>query len=102
MQFRAISVESQQFPVEVCCRYRTCRELLAVRTIAITPEEYYRRAVFLQILHLSFHKFSVGYAPTSMAGGKYNRITPSIIFFNLNLQLEGVCTSNYKSSRHKI
>jgi hypothetical protein len=36
MQFRAISVESQQFPVEVCCRYRTCRELLAVRTIAIT------------------------------------------------------------------
>jgi hypothetical protein len=69
---------------------------------ARTPEEYCRRAVFLQILHSSFHKFSVGYAPTSMAGGEYNRITPSIIFFNLNLQLEGVCTSNYKSSRHKI
>jgi hypothetical protein len=69
---------------------------------ARTPEEYYRRAVFLQILHSGFQKFSVGYTPTSMAGGEYNRITPSIIFFNLNLQLESVCTSNYKSSRHKI
>jgi hypothetical protein len=36
MQFRAISVESQQFPVEVCRRYRACRELLVVRTIAKT------------------------------------------------------------------
>jgi hypothetical protein len=34
--FGAISVGSQQFPLEVCCRYRTCRESLAVGTIAIT------------------------------------------------------------------
>jgi hypothetical protein len=36
MQLRAISVESQQLPVEVCCHYRTSREMFAVRTIAIT------------------------------------------------------------------
>jgi hypothetical protein len=37
-----------------------------------------------------------------MAGGGYNRVTPSIILFNGNLQLEGVCTSKNNSSRHKI
>jgi hypothetical protein len=36
MPFRSISVESQKFPVIVCCSYRTWRELLAVKTIAIT------------------------------------------------------------------
>jgi hypothetical protein len=102
-----LSKVNMQFPVEVCFHYRTCRELLAVRTIAITFQlEYQKNTAGVRspcrILHSSFQKFSVGYTPTPMAGGECNRITPSIIFFNLNLQLEGVCTSNYKSSRHKI
>jgi hypothetical protein len=86
MQFRAISVESQQFPVEVCCRYRACRELLVVRTIAKTFQlEHQKNTAGVRsscrILHSSFQKFSVGYTPTPMAGGECNRITPSIIFF---------------------
>jgi hypothetical protein len=88
MQFRAISVESQQFSVEVpyilqlpnlpqIVGHQNNRNNVPART----PEEYCRRAVFLNILHSSFLKFPVGYAPTSMAGGEYNRITPSITFF---------------------
>jgi hypothetical protein len=74
MQFRAISVESQQFPVEVCCRYRTCRKLLAVRTIAITFQLEHQKNIAgvrssCRILHSSFQKFSVGYTQTVMAGG---------------------------------
>jgi hypothetical protein len=93
--------------VEVCFHYRTCRELLAVRTIVITFQlEHQKNTAGVRspcrILHSSFQKFSLAYTPIPMAGGECNRITPSIIFFNLNLQLEGVCTSNYKSSRHKI
>jgi hypothetical protein len=88
MQFREISVESQQLPVEVRCRFRTCRELLAVRTIAITFQlEHQKNTAGVRsscrILHSSFQKISVGYTPTPMAGGEYNRITPSIFFLTL-------------------
>jgi hypothetical protein len=70
----------------ICFHYRTCRELLAVRTITITFHlENQKNTAGVRspcrILHSSFQKFSVGYTPTPMAGGECNRITLSIIFF---------------------
>jgi hypothetical protein len=53
------------------------------------------------ILHSNFQKFSLGYTPTPKAEEGITAIMPSITFCNLNLQLQGVCTSKYKSSRHK-
>jgi hypothetical protein len=62
---------------------------------ARTPEEYCRRAVFLQDFAFKFSKIFRGLHANSHGGRRVQPHNAKYHFFNLNLQLEGVCTSNY-------